>query len=147
MAETVLTERNLSECQVTVQRAGWTSFCLKTWAALAAAAQILQEEAQKYENRKKIDQGQQYFKEGKYAEKKSEDVSSNKYSKKSADDEPLRGTVEGEGASKKTNYDQEAKNHRYDEPIDVEWREVNSDDTNRGESYVNQFLLEDKKRR
>lgn len=111
------------------------------------AAQILQEEAQKYENRKKIDQGQQYFKEGKYAEKKSEDTSSNKSSKKSADDEHLHGTVEGEGASKKTNYDQAAKNHRYDEPIDVEWREVNSYDTNRGELYVNQFLLEDKKRR
>ena len=34
------------------------------------AAQILQEQAQIYENRQKIDKGQQYFKEGKYSEKK-----------------------------------------------------------------------------
>ena len=34
------------------------------------ASQILQEQAQMYENRQKIDRGQQYFKEGKYAEKK-----------------------------------------------------------------------------
>lgn len=108
------------------------------------AAQILQEEAQKYENRQKIDRGQQYFKEGKYAENKSTSKSS---SKKSADDEPLRGTVEGEGTSKKTNDEQKARNHYYDDPIDVEWKEVNSNSTSRGESYVNQFLLEDKKKR
>lgn len=108
------------------------------------AAQILQEEAQKYENRQKIDRGQQYFKEGKYAENESTSKSS---SKKSADDEPLRGTVEGEGTSKKTNNEQKARNHYYDDPIDVEWKEVNGNSTSRGESYVNQFLLEDKKKR
>lgn len=114
------------------------------------AAQILQEEAQKYENRKKIDQGQQYFKEGKYAEKNTAEQSKNKSKDKSAnkstEDGPLHGTVEGEGTSKNTSYEQASNKHRYDEPIDVEWREVNSDSTSRGESYVNQFLLEDKKK-
>lgn len=114
------------------------------------AAQILQEEAQKYENRKKIDQGQQYFKEGKYAEKntaeQSKDKSKDKSANKSTEDGPLHGTVEGEGTSKNTSYEQASNKHRYDEPIDVEWREVNSDSTSRGESYVNQFLLEDKKK-
>lgn len=114
------------------------------------AAQILQEEAQKYENRKKIDQGQQYFKEGKYAEKntaeQSKDKSKDKSANKSTEDGPLHGTVDGEGTSKNTSYEQASNKHRYDEPIDVEWREVNSDSTNRGESYVNQFLLEDKKK-
>lgn len=114
------------------------------------AAQILQEEAQKYENRKKIDQGQQYFKEGKYAEKntaeQSKDKSKDKSANKSTEDGPLHGTVEGEDTSKNTSYEQTSNKHRYDEPIDVEWREVNSDSTNRGESYVNQFLLEDKKK-
>lgn len=114
------------------------------------AAQILQEEAQKYENRKKIDQGQQYFKEGKYSEKntaeQSKDKSKDKSANKSTEDGPLHGTVEGEGTSKNTSYEQASNKHRYDEPIDVEWREVNSDSTNRGESYVNQFLLEDKKK-
>lgn len=99
------------------------------------AAQILQEEAQKYENRQKIDRGQQYFKEGKYAEKKT------------SNDGPLHGTVEGEGNSKKSHDEQTTRNHYYDDPIDVEWRDVNDSDTNRGQSYVNQFLLEDKKKK
>lgn len=110
------------------------------------AAQILQEEAQKYENRKKIDQGQQYFKEGKYAEKNTAEQSKDKSANKSTEDGPLHGTVEGKDTSKNTSYEQTSNKHRYDEPIDVEWREVNSDSTNRGESYVNQFLLEDKKK-
>lgn len=99
------------------------------------AAQILQEEAQKYENRQKIDRGQQYFKEGKYAEKRT------------SDDGPLHGTVESEGKSKKSHDEQTTRNHYYDDPIDVEWRDVNDSDTNRGQSYVNQFLLEDKKKK
>lgn len=40
-----------------------------------SASEILREQAQDYENRKKVDQGQQYFKEGKYAESKTEKTS------------------------------------------------------------------------
>ena len=110
------------------------------------AAQILQEEAQKYENRKKVDQGQQYFKEGKYAEKNTAEQSKDKSANKSTEDGPLHGTVEGESTSKNTSHEQASNKHRYDEPIDVEWREVNRDSANRGGSYVDQFLLEDKKK-
>lgn len=92
------------------------------------AAQILQEEAQKYENRQKIDKGQQYFKEGKYAEKKTETYS---------------GTVEGEGSSKKKQSGGTKKNN--DGPIDVDWTEVNDGDVYRGSSFV-AGLLEDKDR-
>ena len=35
------------------------------------ASELLREQAQDYENRKKVDQGQRYFKEGKYAESKT----------------------------------------------------------------------------
>lgn len=103
------------------------------------AAQILQEEAQKYENRQKIDKGQQYFKEGKYAEKKETN------SKNESKTETYTGTVEGEGTSKKKTGDKKSKTKKYDEPINAEWREVNDDDINSGRNYINQVLLEDKK--
>lgn len=103
------------------------------------AAQILQEEAQKYENRQKIDKGQQYFKEGKYAEKKETN------SKNESKTETYTGTVEGEGTSKKNTGDNKSKTKKYDEPIDIEWIEVNDDDINSGRDYINQVLLEDKK--
>ena len=102
------------------------------------ASQILQEEAQKYENRQKIDKGQRYFKEGKYAEKNEESKT-----------ETYTGTVEREGSNRrKTDKNESSTNKkRYDEPIDAEWREVNDDDINIGRSYVSQLLLEDKKRK
>lgn len=96
-------------------------------------AQILQEEAQKYENRQKIDKGQRYFKEGKYAE-----------TKKESNQETYSGTVEGEGSSKsKTN--SESTSRKKDKVVDGEWREVNDEDVRAGEEFI-AGLLEDKKR-
>ena len=116
------------------------------------AAQILQEEAQKYENRQKIDRGQQYFKEGKYAEKKTEtnksDSQKNDSNNRDSKTETWSGTVEREGTSKKKNNDwQNTKSRGHGDPIDVEWREVNDESINRGQTYVSQLLLEDKKYR
>lgn len=48
-----------------------------------SASEILREQAQDYDNRKKVDQGQQYFKEGKYATKTQESASSSKPSESS----------------------------------------------------------------
>lgn len=96
-------------------------------------AQILQEEAQKYENRQKIDKGQRYFKEGKYAE-----------TKKESNQETYSGTVEGEGSSKsKTN--SKSTSRKKDTVGDAEWREVNDEDVRAGEEFI-AGLLEDKKR-
>lgn len=96
-------------------------------------AQILQEEAQKYENRQKIDKGQRYFKEGKYAE-----------TKKESNQETYSGTVEGEGSSKsKTN--SKSTSRKKDTVGDAEWREVNDEDVQAGEEFI-AGLLEDKKR-
>lgn len=109
------------------------------------AAQILQEEAQKYENRQKIDKGQRYFKEGKYAETqkadKTDKADKTAESKAKTKTETYTGTVEGEGTSKYTS--KKKKN----EPIDGEWREVNDDNIRSGREYISQFLLEDKKRK
>lgn len=99
-----------------------------------STSKILQEKAQNYENRQKIDKGQKYFKEGKYAEKNN---TSEAFSKKTSDD----------AKSKKPHDKQTARNHYYDDPIDVEWREVNNSDINRGQSYTSRFLLEDKKKK
>ena len=97
-------------------------------------AQILQEEAQKYENRQKIDKGQRYFKEGKYAETKKEESNQETYS----------GTVEGEGTSKsKTN--SKSTSRKKDKVVDSEGREVNDEDVRAGEEFI-AGLLEDKKR-
>ena len=81
----------------------------------------LAKEAKDYENRQKVDKGQQYFKEGKYAEKKKHN-SSNETERT----ETWTGTVEGEGTSR-TKHQQQTRSRRNDDPIDVEWTEVNSD--------------------
>lgn len=111
-----------------------------------SASEILREQAQDYENRKKVDQGQQYFKEGKYAESKTEKTSNN--SKNSNKTETWSGTVEGVGTSRATKEGQKwtsSKSKSYDDPIDAEWREVNDDNISNGRSYTSQFLLEKKK--
>lgn len=110
-----------------------------------SASEILREQAQDYENRKKVDQGQQYFKEGKYAESKTEKTSNN--SKNSNKTETWSGTVEGTGTSRVKNEGEKwtRKSKSYDDPIDAEWREVNDDSINRGSSFTSQFLLEKKK--
>lgn len=110
-----------------------------------SASEILREQAQDYENRKKVDQGQQYFKEGKYAESKTEKTSNN--SKNSNKTETWSGTVEGTGTSRVKNEGEKwtRKSKSYDDPIDAEWREVNDDSINRGSSFASQFLLEKKK--
>lgn len=108
------------------------------------AAQILQEEAQKYENRQKIDKGQRYFKEGKYAETQKADKTdktSESKDKAKTKTETYTGTVEGKGTSNHTS--KKKKN----EPIDAEWREVNDDNIRSGREYISQFLLEDKKKK
>ena len=97
------------------------------------AAQILQEEAQKYENRQKIDKGQRYFKEGKYAE------------------QTYTGDVEGEGTSSRSNSSGRSRSNRrrnvYDDVVvDAEWREVNDDDISYGRTFI-AGLLEDKTNR
>ena len=108
------------------------------------ASELLREQAQDYENRKKVDQGQQYFKEGKYAESKTQSKANPSYNKT----ETYSGTVEGKGTSRVKNEGQKwtsRKSKSYDDPIDAEWREVNDDSINRGSSFTSQFLLEKKK--
>ena len=48
-------------------------------------------------------------------------------------------------AETETNPEAKTKSKRYDEPINGEWREINSEPINSGRSYINQLLLEDKK--
>ena len=115
-----------------------------------SASEILREQAQDYENRKKVDQGQQYFKEGKYAESKtkSKTESSSNNEKSYNKTETWSGTVEGKGTSKARAEGEKwtsRKSKSYDDPIDAEWREVNDDSINRGSSFTSQFLLEKKK--
>lgn len=121
-------------------------------------SKILQEKAQDYENRQKIDKGQKYFKEGKYAEKKKHTDSndSDKNTSKSNTDanynnsasnnndnqktERWSGTVEGKGTSRYT---------KKESPIfDTDYKEMNSESINNGQKYINQLLLllEDKKK-
>lgn len=102
------------------------------------ASKILQAKAQDYENRQKIDRGQRYFKEGKYAKKnETDETESNSNS--------FFGTVEGEGTNKRTTNEHKTKNV-YDDPIDVEWRYVNDDDVKTGEKFVLALLDDNKKR-
>lgn len=117
------------------------------------ASELLREQAQDYDNRKKVDQGQRYFKEGKYAESKtkskteSKTESSSNNEKSSNKTETWNGTVEGTGTSKARSEGEKwtsSKSKYYDDPIDAEWREVNDDSINTGRSYT-QYLLEDKK--
>ena len=108
-------------------------------------SKILQEKAQDYENRQKIDKGQKYFKEGKYAEKnttKNNDSnntnSNNTKNNDSQNTERWSGTVEGEGTSRYT---------KKESPIfDADYKEVNSESVDRGRTYINQLLLEYKKK-
>ena len=112
-----------------------------------SASEILREQAQDYENSKKVDQGQQYFKEGKYAESTTQSKV-NPSSNNSNKTETYSGTVEGKGTSRVKNEGQKwtsRKSKSYDDPIDAEWREVNDDSINRGSSFTSQFLLEKKK--
>lgn len=106
-----------------------------------SASEILREQAQDYENRKKVDQGQQYFKEGKYAESKTQskaNPSSNNSNKTETYSGTSRVKNEGQKWTSRTS-------KSYDDPIDAEWREVNDDSINRGSSFTSQFLLEKKK--
>lgn len=109
-------------------------------------SKILQEKAQDYENRQKIDKGQKYFKEGKYAEKNTtenkDSNNTNSNNTKNNDNqktERWNGTVEGEGTSRYT---------KKESPIfDADYKEVNSESINNGRKYINRLLLEDKKGR
>lgn len=108
----------------------------------------LKKMAQDYANRQAIDKGQQYFHEGKYADKKATDKSTGKTDNSSGssknqnktDNSTWTGTVEGTGTSSyrentHTNWD-----------TDPHWREATSSYQSSGESYISQLLLEDKRR-
>ena len=109
-------------------------------------SKILQEKAQDYENRQKIDKGQKYFKEGKYAEKNTTENkdpnNTNSNDAKNNDNQKTErwsGTVEGEGTSRYT---------KKESPIfDADYKEMNSESINNGRKYINRLLLEDKKGR
>ena len=110
-----------------------------------SASELLKEKAQDMENKKKIAQAEHYFsnrekQKQKQTEKEQQQKNDTKNKTKT---ETWSGTVEGEGTSKKTNTN-EKKTKSYDEPIDAEWREVNSETINSGRSYIKQLLLEDK---
>ena len=108
-------------------------------------SKILQEKAQDYENRQKIDKGQKYFKEGKYAEKNTTENndsnntnSNNTKNNDSQNTERWSGTVEGEDTSRYT---------KKESPIfDADYKEVNPESVDRGRTYINQLLLEYKKK-
>lgn len=109
----------------------------------------LKKMAQDYANRKIIDDGQQRFKEGPYAEKRDKKSDAGSTQKKTndtqkqnkSDDGPLHGTVEGEGTSH-FNPDRDRDASYYE----ANYRDIDPDTVSRGASYVSQFLLEDKKR-
>lgn len=106
-----------------------------------SASELLKEKAQDMENKKKIAQAEDYFSNREKQKQKQAEKEQQKKSETKT--ETWSGTVEGEGTSKKTNTN-EKKTKSYDEPIDAEWREVNSETINSGRSYINQLLLEDK---
>ena len=93
------------------------------------------------ENKKKIAQAEDYFSNREKQKQKQAEKEQQKKSETKT--ETWSGTVEGEGTSKKTNTSKK-KAKSYDEPIDDEWREVNSETINSGRSYINPLLLEDK---
>lgn len=101
-------------------------------------SEALKKMAQDYENRQKIDKGQQYFKEGKYAE-----TNQNKKSKT----ENVSGTVEGEEKNTHSKNKRSTSSNKDYPPVDVTWRDVTDDDINRGDAFVSSLLLEDKKRK
>ena len=88
-------------------------------------SQILADKAKDYINRQTIDKAQQYFKEGKYAEKKE------------AEPEHLKGKVVGNDNDKKSH---NTKRKTYDDPIDTHWT-----DEDVGKTAL--ALLEERKRR
>lgn len=109
------------------------------------AAQLLQEEAQRYQARQTIDRGQQYFREGRYAESNESQTTSKNNRGSSERTETFTGTVEGEGTSRRNNTSSNnANNRRNDEPIDAEWRDVTNDDVSPGRDFV-AGLLEDRR--
>lgn len=153
------------------------------------ASKELQKMAQEYENRQKIDKGQQYFKEGKYSESKSDTKTSKKKEKqetktakkeaedakreaKTAKKEAEKAKQEAETAKKEAEeykrnsekaekvygdgkvYGEGTSKYRKSEStiIDADWSEVSSNSSTVqeyaqiGSSYLNQFLLEDKKK-
>lgn len=107
-----------------------------------SASELLKEKAQDMENKKKIAQAEDYF-SNREKQKQKQAEKEQQQKKDETKTETWSGTVEGEGTSKKTNTN-EKKTKSYDEPIDAEWREVNSETINSGRSYINQLLLEDK---
>lgn len=97
-------------------------------------SQKLKQKAEDLENAKKIANAEDFFK--KRSERKKEESKTEAY----------KGTVEENGTSSKKQ--SETRSQRRDTgPIDVDWRDVTDDSYNYGKSYVNQFLLEDKKKR
>lgn len=112
------------------------------------ASDKLKKMAQDYTNRMTIDKGQQHFHEGKYADKKTSDKSTEKTGSSSdsnkdqrkTDDSAWEGTVEGEGTSKHRD------NPHVNWDTDPHWREATYDYRSSGESYISQLLLEDKRR-
>ena len=112
-----------------------------------SASELLKEKAQDMENAKKIAQAEDYFsnrekQKQKQTEKEQQQKNDTKNKTKT---ETYTGTVKGEGTSKRSFSDKKTNFRTYDEPIDAEWREVNSEPINSGRSYVNQLLLEDKR--
>ena len=112
-----------------------------------SASELLKEKAQDMENMKKVAQAEDYFsnrekQKQKQTEKEQQQKNDTKNDTKT---ETYTGTVEGEGTNKRSSGDKKTNFRTYDEPIDAEWREVNSEPINSGRSYVNQLLLEDKR--
>lgn len=107
----------------------------------------LKKMAQDYENRQKVDKGQQYFKEGPYAESKTKKSNTGSTRNDSStntktDNGPWSGTVEGSG---KSHYN---PNRDFDTRYyEADYRDIGRDTTQRGSDYISQFLLEDKKRK
>ena len=106
-------------------------------------SQKLKQKAEDLENAKKIANAEDFFKK---REEKQAEARKAEESKTKQKTETYEGTVEGSGTSSKKQ--SETRSQRRDTgPIDVDWKDVTDDSYNYGKSYVNQFLLEDKKKR
>ena len=118
-----------------------------------SSSQKLKQKAEDMENRKRIANAEDFFKkreEKKSAEKKEQKSSENssESSKKNTEKESYSGTVEGDRTSSKNQANESSRfGKRYDDPIDVEWQDITNDAYKSGKDYINQFLLEDKKRK
>lgn len=118
---------------------------------MKSASQILKEEAEDAKNewtrmnyKNKIKEEKAREREARKEEKNSSE-SSNKSSNsndnsektnKSDDIEILFGTVEGKGSSSKRSSGESYSKKYYDEPIDIEWWEVNDSNINNGKTYA-----------